>query len=521
MLRVARSCTTGRRSADEAPLLAPRCQAAAMAAPAQPRATAAKAPRAVVPETAITVERACGRNRPRDPGSPGGGSNRLPSWGSAGSPVVCPSHARRAIMPSRKPGATIVPRIAWTVGLRPKAPAGHPSRPARSLPQPRRAHGSAERAAAAWRGDCGPIELRRIDRRELHHREPNPAALVLQFAAQGVRESTDGELRSAVRRLQRNRPVAQGRADLEDRALVSTPHVAQGRERAVNLSEIGDLRNPPHFRGSQTGSRREDRRHRVVDPNVDSSPVGHHLRRRRFDGFGIGYVGRDRQRLPARDSPPRLRSPDADVRARGARRASPCARTQPRWRGRFPPRPRSPPRPERPRRPALRHAAPARFSDVIGRSRAQRVSCDDTPAAFTPARKQRFLATHRAGEAVGTPRPRAAHLQPDDAAKVPSPPLGFAVPRKSSGSRPPAALSRMARSEIHRGRSGVAAVTRIRVEPRRTRGPFEAVMRIRAPEHLECANRGPRSCDARLRYRLDPVGARHRVRRSASRRRGS
>src|SRR5687768_14823620 len=98
MLRVARSCTTDRRSADEAPLLAPRCQAAARAAPAQPRATAVRAPRAVVPETAITVERACGPNRPRDPGSPGGGSNRLPAWGYDGPSVVCPTLALSRIM---------------------------------------------------------------------------------------------------------------------------------------------------------------------------------------------------------------------------------------------------------------------------------------------------------------------------------------------------------------------------------------------------------------------------------------
>ena len=148
--------------------------------------TAAKAPRAVVPETAITVERACGRNRPRDPGSPGGGSNRLPSWGSAVRRSFAPP-TRAA--PSCRRGNLAPPSCRESPGrsdFRPKAPAGHPSRPARSLPQPRRAHGSAERAAAAWRGDCGPIELRRIDRRELHHREPNPAALVLQFAAQGV-----------------------------------------------------------------------------------------------------------------------------------------------------------------------------------------------------------------------------------------------------------------------------------------------------------------------------------------------
>jgi hypothetical protein len=53
-----------------------------------------------------------GVNRPSAPRSSSTGSNRLSGPSDAGSAVICPSQARRATMPSRMPGATIVPRMA-------------------------------------------------------------------------------------------------------------------------------------------------------------------------------------------------------------------------------------------------------------------------------------------------------------------------------------------------------------------------------------------------------------------------
>ena len=47
------------------------------------------------------------------------------------------------------------------------------------------------------------------------------------------------------------------------------PHAAQRRHRAMHLAEIGNLRAAREFFRGQRGHGREDRRHRIVDPDID------------------------------------------------------------------------------------------------------------------------------------------------------------------------------------------------------------------------------------------------------------
>ena len=114
-----------------------------------------------------------------------------------------------------------------------------------------------------------PGELRRINGRQLHHRDANTAAVMFEFAAQRIRKAADGEFRSAIRRLQRDCSVTQGRADLHDGAAIAGAHALESRHGPVDLTEVSDLGHTTEFVGFNVADRREDGHHRVIDPNVD------------------------------------------------------------------------------------------------------------------------------------------------------------------------------------------------------------------------------------------------------------
>src|SRR5919198_3573031 len=76
-------------------------------------------------------------------------------------------------------------------------------------------------------------------------------------------------LRPTVWGLERDGPVGEGRADLDDGPTVPGAHPPKGRHRAVHRSEVGDLRGTPELLRGDFVDWREDGDHRVVHPHVD------------------------------------------------------------------------------------------------------------------------------------------------------------------------------------------------------------------------------------------------------------
>lgn len=144
-----------------------------------------------------------------------------------------------------------------------------------------------------------PVELRRVDRRQVHVGDPHRAAVVEQLGAQRLREPDDGGLRAAVGRLQRDRAVRECRADLHDRAVAACAHVSEGGQRAVDVAQIGDVGDAADLCGGQLGDRREDRHHGVVDPHADRPEFVDDRGRGGVDRVGVGDIDGDDERAAA------------------------------------------------------------------------------------------------------------------------------------------------------------------------------------------------------------------------------
>lgn len=103
--------------------------------------------------------------------------------------------------------------------------------------------------------------------------DPDPAVLVGQFGAHRIGEASNGELGPAVRRLQGDGPVGEGRPDVDDDPAVTGLHAPQGDHGAVHLAQIGDLGGPAELVGFDVPHRCERRGHGHVDPDVDHPEV--------------------------------------------------------------------------------------------------------------------------------------------------------------------------------------------------------------------------------------------------------
>jgi hypothetical protein len=135
-----------------------------------------------------------------------------------------------------------------------------------------------------------PLELRRVERRQVHHRHVDAAALVHELRPQRLGEALERVLRAAVRRLERDSPVRERGPDLDDRAAVPGPHPAEGGEGAVDRAEVRDLRRAGELVRIDLPGRRVDGRHRVVDPDVDRAELGLDTRRSILDRGRVGHV---------------------------------------------------------------------------------------------------------------------------------------------------------------------------------------------------------------------------------------
>jgi hypothetical protein len=151
----------------------------------------------------------------------------------------------------------------------------------------------ADRLMAASHVRARPAELRRVHAGEMHHGEPDLAAVMQELASERVREAAKRRFGSAVGCLKRDRAIGERGPYLHDRASVDGPHMTQRGQRSVNRAEIRDLGHAPPLFGRNAVGGPEDGRHRVVDPHVEPAPPRDELSSRGEDRIGIGHVDRD------------------------------------------------------------------------------------------------------------------------------------------------------------------------------------------------------------------------------------
>jgi hypothetical protein len=79
--------------------------------------------------------------------------------------------------------------------------------------------------------------------------------------------------------------------------MVTLTHARQCRHRPINLPEIGNFGGAAELLRGEPTDWRKDRRHRVVDPNVDRSQSAFDTSGSCLDRVGIGNVAHNRQGL--------------------------------------------------------------------------------------------------------------------------------------------------------------------------------------------------------------------------------
>lgn len=129
-----------------------------------------------------------------------------------------------------------------------------------------------------------PGELRGVEPRQLHHRHPHAALVVEQFAAQRLVEALDGVLGRAVRGLQRDAPVGECGADLDDGPAAPGLHAVERGEGAVHEAEVGHLGGPAELLRAHLAYGGEHGGEGHVHPHGDRAQL-------LFDPVGCGLDG--------------------------------------------------------------------------------------------------------------------------------------------------------------------------------------------------------------------------------------
>jgi len=140
-----------------------------------------------------------------------------------------------------------------------------------------------------------PGELRCIERRHLHHADPDVAVIVDQLAANRLGEALDRVLGGAVGRLQGDATIRQRRANLDDRATVARQHPLQRCQRSVDETEIGHLGDAAVVGGHHLSGGREDGAEGVVNPHVNRAKFLLDGIRGPLHCVGVGHVGRQKE----------------------------------------------------------------------------------------------------------------------------------------------------------------------------------------------------------------------------------
>src|SRR5688572_6325591 len=111
-----------------------------------------------------------------------------------------------------------------------------------------------------------------------------------QLATQRVMETLDGVLCGTISRLQWDTSISKSGTNLQYHTTISRQHSFQSWQSSMNHTEISHLCDSfvlfrPHFL-----HRRENRNHRVVDPNIDGTELTFNCFRSVLNCLGIGHV---------------------------------------------------------------------------------------------------------------------------------------------------------------------------------------------------------------------------------------
>ena len=109
-----------------------------------------------------------------------------------------------------------------------------------------------------------PVKLRRVHRRQLHHRQCNRATGPPDFNAQGLCEAFDRMFRSAIGRLVRNGDIGKAGPDIDD---ITTRHDAQRSAAAVYRTKIRGISDLAELCLVDLVEGREAREHGGIDPD--------------------------------------------------------------------------------------------------------------------------------------------------------------------------------------------------------------------------------------------------------------
>src|SRR5687767_11068675 len=120
-----------------------------------------------------------------------------------------------------------------------------------------------------------------------------------QLAAQRIVETLYRMLRSAVSRLQWDAAVGESGTYLNYDTAVSREHSLERGQCAVNIAEVGYLRDALIICRRHFPYGRENRNHCVVDPYVDWPKLAFNCLGRLIDFVRIGYVQRQNKRASA------------------------------------------------------------------------------------------------------------------------------------------------------------------------------------------------------------------------------
>ena len=131
----------------------------------------------------------------------------------------------------------------------------------------------------------------------MDHRQLDVAAVVDQLTAQRIGEAPDARLGAAVRGLQRDAPIRQRRAHLDNVPAVARQHAPQRGHGPIHLAEVRHLGHATELLGRDLLERREDRRHGVVDPDIDRAELFLDPVRGGLDLVGVGHVRGQHQGL--------------------------------------------------------------------------------------------------------------------------------------------------------------------------------------------------------------------------------
>ncbi len=114
-----------------------------------------------------------------------------------------------------------------------------------------------------------PVELGCIDGRKVDHAHVHMAPFVEELGTCRLEETSAGELRGTISRLERDPDKRQRRTHVHDIPLITRHHSRESCHRSPHLSEECNLDGPLEIGRRNLQQRRKDCRHGVVDPYVD------------------------------------------------------------------------------------------------------------------------------------------------------------------------------------------------------------------------------------------------------------